>query len=114
MGKLTNLKSFPQFSVDFGDDSSSKTITESALFALDSLLYVMNLSLPIQTYPNALIAFSLHHTHPVCYRESNLSLAIFDKRSSTGIAYAGVPGFPVGQFISLSPLVKNFHKVCVK
>ena len=46
MGKLTNLKSFPQFSVDFGDNSSSKTITESALFALDSLLYVMNLSLP--------------------------------------------------------------------
>lgn len=72
MGKLTNLKSFPQFSVDFGDDSSSKTITESALFALDSLLYVMNLSLPIQTYPNALIAFSLHHTHPVCYRERKM------------------------------------------
>nr|DAO45309.1 MAG TPA: hypothetical protein [Caudoviricetes sp.] len=29
-----------------------------------------------------------------------LSLAIFDRLSSADIAYAGVPGFPVGQFIS--------------
>ena len=87
MGKLTNLKSFPQFSVDFGDNSSSKTITESALFALDSLLYVMNLSLPIQAYPNALIAFSLHHTHPVCYRESNLIILSCDKNKWNQATY---------------------------
>ena len=87
MGKLTNLKSFPHFSVDFGDDSSSKIITESALFALDSLLYVMNLSLPIQAYPNALIAFSLHHTHPVCYRESNLIILSCDKNNWNQATY---------------------------
>ena len=87
MGKLTSLKSFPQFSVDFGDNSSSKTITESALFALDSLLYVMNLSLPIQAYPNALIAFSLHHTHPVCYKESNLIILSCDKNKWNQATY---------------------------
>lgn len=44
-----------------------------------------------------------------------LSLAIFDRLSSADIAYAGVPGFPVGQFISSHPpLVKSFHEICVK
>lgn len=87
MGKLTNLKSFPHFSVDFGDDSSSKIITDSALFALDSLLYVMNLSLPIQAYPNARIVFSQLHTHPVCYRESNLIILSCDKNKWNQATY---------------------------
>ena len=84
MGQLTPLKLFPNFSVDFGDSSIA---TDSSIFVVDSLLHVMNLSLPIQCHSNAIITIQLQDPNPVCYRENNLIILSCDKNDWNQLTY---------------------------
>lgn len=70
MGKLTQLKLFPQFSYDCGLSNTSKFNDNSLTFLLDSLLHVMNRSLPIINAPSGTIVFSDAYGCPICFRQT--------------------------------------------
>ena len=69
-----NLNLFPQFLVRYPDNgikneedkpiSISEDDFELSLFAIDSLLHVMNISLPIQQSPEAVIEFTQNFFNP--------------------------------------------------
>lgn len=73
-----NLNLFPQFLVRYPDNgikneedkpiSISEDDFELSLFAIDSLLHVMNISLPIQQSPEAVIEFTDAQKFPMCVR----------------------------------------------
>ena len=75
MGQLTPLKLFPNFSVDFGDNPVA---TDPSILVVDSLLHVMNFSLPIHCHSNAVITIQQQRPNPVCYRENNLIILSCD------------------------------------
>lgn len=84
MGQLTPLKLFPNFSVDFGDNSVA---TGPSIFVVDSLLHVMNFSLPIHCHSNAVITIQQQRPNPVCYRENNLIILSCGKDDWNQLAY---------------------------
>lgn len=88
MGRVIKLKYFPQFSVDLGDSTSITDDSETPIFfVLDSLLHVMNLSLPVQNYPHGTIVFVLESKSPICYKESNLIFLNCSKNKWDQVTY---------------------------
>ena len=77
-----NLNLFPQFLVRYPDNGlkneDNKPILisehdfELSLFAIDSLLHVMNISLPIQQSPEAVIEFTDAKTYPETLRSQKI------------------------------------------
>lgn len=72
MGKLIALNRFPNFFLDCGADESLEVDASSTIFLLDSLLHVMDNSLPIKDSLSATIAFSQSYDCPTCYKHQNL------------------------------------------
>lgn len=77
--KLVPLKSFPQIYVDC--DSSN------TLLVMDTLLRVMNKSLPVQNIPSTMIIFDENSKSPICIKESNLISLVANRFSWSQISY---------------------------
>lgn len=74
-----SLKFFPQFSVSFGSQHNPREDTSSTIFVMDSLLYVMDLYLPVKAQDPALIAFDSQRNGPTSY--SNIRIIALKVRS---------------------------------
>ena len=57
MGQLISSNFFPQFLFDCNLDSVSRFAANDAVFVLDSVLHVMNISLPINSVPKTIVLF---------------------------------------------------------
>lgn len=87
MGKLIPLKLFPQFSLDYEPKAVSELVLNNAIFVLDSVLHVMNISLPIQSLPPTIISLSTSHTCPTCFNNTNFIVLTTDIEYWAQIAY---------------------------
>lgn len=87
MGQLISSNFFPQFLFDCNLDSVSRFAANDAVFVLDSVLHVMNISLPINSVPKTIVLFQKSHGHPTCYNNSNLIILSADICSWDQIAY---------------------------
>lgn len=67
-----NLNLFSQFLVRYPDNDISEYEFELSLFTMDSLLHVMNFSLPIQQCPEAIIQFTDSKTCPEIIRSQKI------------------------------------------
>lgn len=87
MGYLLSLKIFPQISVDCGSTEISKLKGQPFLFVIDSLLHVMNISLPVESAPNVIIAFDESRERPTCLRQSRLIILTTPHSQWNRLAY---------------------------
>ena len=67
-----NLNLFSQFLVRYPDNDISEYEFELSLFTMDSLLHVMNISLPIQQCPETIIQFTDSKTCPEIIRSQKI------------------------------------------
>ena len=87
MGLIAYSKLFPQFAIDCGDSEEFPISFHDTIFLIDSLLHVMNLSLPIQDSDVATIAFSSSSECPICYKESRLIILNCEKSYWCQVVY---------------------------
>ncbi|HJA64805.1 MAG TPA: hypothetical protein H9955_00660 [Candidatus Mediterraneibacter cottocaccae] len=87
MGKLIQLKSFSQISVDCGNYDFLENPTNNTIFVISSLLHVMNAELCIEHIPSTIISFFENAKAPVCNRKSGLIILAANPNSWNQLAY---------------------------
>lgn len=87
MCRLVSVKSFSQILVDCGTYDFLEDPSNGSSFVLSSLLYIMNLKLPIKNVPATTILFSEKMKSPICLRESGLIILNANPSNWSQVAY---------------------------